>query len=251
MKPVLELEHVNKAFGGVIAASDVTFSVMPGEIHGLIGPNGAGKTTMMNIISGIYKADSGKIFLSSKDVTEMPAHRRSVKGIGRTFQSPRLLKGANIRDNLLVGTDVAQDMGYVKSFFSRRDRAFEKELEEYMEIAGFSIDLEDDISKLTFGQRKILEIIRSLLAKPKIMLVDEPAAGLNENEGENAMALLRLVAGKGIAVLFIEHAMHLVMNTCHQIEVLNFGKIIASGTPQEVSNNKEVIAAYLGRADDD
>ena len=250
MNPILRLDGVSKAFGGVIASQDVTFSVMPGEIHGLIGPNGAGKSTLMNQISGIYKPDKGTIYLDEKDISHVPAYMRARMGIGRTFQTPRLLQKSNIRDNLLVGTDLASPKGYVRSFFSKYDKKFETELAEYMDLAGFSVAMDSDISTLTFGQRKLFEIVRSLLGHPKVMLVDEPAAGLNEKEIENAVALLRLAASKGIGVLFIEHSMDMIMSTCHTIEVLNFGKIIASGTPSEISTNRDVIEAYLGEEDD-
>ena len=246
MKPVLRLDRISKAFGGVIASQDVTFSVLPGEIHGLIGPNGAGKSTLMNQISGIYTPDKGTIYLEEKDISKVPAYMRARMGIGRTFQTPRLLQKSNIRDNLLVGTDLASPKGYIKSFFSRYNKSFNTELEQYMALAGFSIDMDSDISTLTFGQRKLFEIVRSLLGHPKVMLVDEPAAGLNEKEIENAVTLLQLAARKGIGVLFIEHSMDMIMSTCHTIEVLNFGKIIASGTPGEISTNKDVIEAYLG-----
>ena len=251
MQPILRLDGVSKRFGGVVAADNVAFSVVPGEVHGLIGPNGAGKSTMMNLISGIYQPDAGKVFIDEKDVTNMPAHDRARMGLGRTFQTPRFLQRSNIKDNLLLGTDLADQFGYVKSFFGSKHRGFEEELGDLMKIAGFTFDWDDDILSLPYGQRKLLEIVRSMLGRPRIMLVDEPAAGLNNREIENAMALLNLAANeKNIGVLLIEHSMDMIMNICRRIVVINFGVVIAQGTPAEIANNEAVIEAYLGRRND-
>jgi ABC-type branched-chain amino acid transport systems, ATPase component len=246
------MDHVCKRFGGVIAADDVSFSVLPGQVHGLIGPNGAGKSTMMNLISGIYAPDSGSIFFNDKDVTKLPPYSRARMGLGRTFQTPRFLTRSNIRDNLLLGTDLGDQLSYIKSFFGYKGYDFEKELEGLMSLTGFSLDWDDDITALPYGQRKLLEIVRSMLAHPKVMLVDEPAAGLNNKEIENAMALLNFAAkDRGIGVLLIEHSMDMIMNICQDIVVLSFGKIIATGKPEAISSNQNVIEAYLGRDLDD
>ncbi len=249
MNPILRLDGVSKRFGGVVAADNVTFSVMPGEVHGLIGPNGAGKSTMMNLISGIYTPDAGRIYLNEQDISAVPSHQRARMGIGRTFQTPRFLQRSNIRDNLLLGTDLGEQLGYFKSYFSKANKDFEHNLNELMELAKFSFDWEDDITALPYGKRKILEIVRSMLSSPKVMLVDEPAAGLNNKEIEHAMDLLNLAAKKrGIGVLLIEHSMDMIMNICQSIVVINFGKVIASGGPAEISSNEDVIEAYLGRS---
>ncbi|MDR0841425.1 MAG: ABC transporter ATP-binding protein [Christensenellaceae bacterium] len=248
MKPVLRLDTVCKRFGGVIAADNTSFSVLPGEIHGLIGPNGAGKSTLMNLISGIYTCDHGNIYFNEQDITQMPPYERARLGIGRTFQTPRFLQRSNIRDNLLLGTDLSNRFGYTSAFFGKKGDDFESELNKLMQYAGFSFDWDDDISGIPFGQRKLLEIVRSMLAHPKVILVDEPAAGLNNSEVDNVMKLLTVAAKeRGIGILLIEHAMDLVMNFCEQIVVINFGKVIASGNPEEVSSNQDVIEAYLGR----
>ena len=248
--PLLELKAVNKRFGGVITANNVSFSVQPGMVHGLIGRNGAGKSTLMNLISGIYTVDSGEIFLEGKNITNLPPYTRARMGIGRTFQTPRFLQRSNIRDNLLLGTDLADKKGYFKSYFSKRNSTYESDLEKYLEIVHFSVDLDNDISSLTYGQQKMLEIIRCLLAKPKLMLVDEPAAGLNNKEIEDAMALINMAAHEqGIGILLIEHSMDMIMNICKEIVVLNFGKVIIDGTPDEIVTNQEVIEAYLGGGD--
>jgi ABC-type branched-chain amino acid transport systems, ATPase component len=248
MNPILRLDKVCKRFGGVIAADDVTFSVMPGEIHGLIGPNGAGKSTLMNLISGIYIPDSGSIFLDEKDISNVPSHMRARMGIGRTFQTPRFLQRSSIRDNLLLGTDLANQMGYLRSYFGKKGSNFEEELDRLMKYLDFTFDWEEDINGLAYGQRKQLEIVRSMLTHPKIMLVDEPAAGLNNKEIDDVMALLNFAAKQfGIGVLLIEHSMDMIMNICEDIVVICFGKVIAMGGPSKISCDEAVIEAYLGR----
>ena len=251
MEPILKLTDVNKTFGGVVVADHVNLSLLPGEIHGLIGPNGAGKTTLLNLISGIYEMDSGNISFLGRDISNMPAHNRARLGIGRTFQTPRFLDKTDIEENLMIAHDLSHHVPFYKSFFSQKDRSYLKLLEQLTQIAGFTFNLEDDISSLTFGQRKLLEIIRSLLAQPKVMLIDEPAAGLNGAEIENEIKLLQWATKEmGIAILLIEHSMDMIMSVCQTITVLNFGCVIACGTPNDIASNEEVIAAYLGRDDD-
>lgn len=247
-EPILELIDVNKAFGGVVTANNVSFELYPGETLGLIGPNGAGKTTILNLISGIYDVDSGRILYNLNDITKVAPHDRAHLGIARTFQSPRFLQRSNMEDNMLLSLDLSSHTNALRSFFAKKDKKFRKDVEDLVEIAGLDLDWEEDISCIPYGNKKLLEIIRALLTNPKIMLVDEPAAGLNSKEIEKVVELLRYATQKkGIGVILIEHAMDMVMNVCDNIVVLNFGKLIASGTPEEVSSNKDVIEAYLGR----
>lgn len=228
-QPILKVEHVCKAFGGVKTAQDVSFEVHPGQIMGLIGPNGAGKTTLLNLISGIYDVDAGEIWINGRNVTKTPAYQRARMGLGRTFQAPRFLYRSTIRDNLLLGTDLGNHMGYLKSFFGAKGLDFDSELAELMKIVGFTFDWKSDINSLPYGQRKLLEIVRSLLTHPKIMLVDEPAAGLNSKEIDRAVELLEYAARvHKIGVVLIEHSMDMVMNLCDDIVVLSFGKVIAT-----------------------
>lgn len=245
-KPILKLDDVNKAFGGIVTADHVSFELYPGEILGLIGPNGAGKSTMLNLISGIYQVDSGKIFFDGQDITKMPSHKRARSGIGRTFQTPRFLYRSTARENMLLGTDLAEQMGYWNSFVGKKGIDFEKECKELLELAGLKIQWDEQIEDLPFGQQKLLEIVRALLSHPKCMLVDEPAAGLNTQETGIVSDILQYATQKGIAVLLIEHQMDMVMSTCDRIVVLNFGKLIAEGKPEEIATNPEVIEAYLG-----
>jgi len=245
---VLKLTDVNKSFGGVVVAKNVSCEVQSGSIFGLIGPNGAGKTTLLNLISGIYDVDSGKIEFCGQDITKSPAHYRARLGIGRTFQTPRFLTRANIEENLMLATDLGDKNSFLGSLTGRAKELDIGELQTLTRIAGFSFNLEDDISSLTFGQQKLLEIIRAILTKPKLMLVDEPAAGLNNAEMQNAIALLEwAIKQRDIGVILIEHSMDMIMSVCSRIMVLNFGSVIANGDPEEVAANDEVIAAYLGR----
>lgn len=248
MEPILRLEGITKSFGGVVAADGVCLSVMPGQIHGLIGPNGAGKSTLMNIISGIYQQDAGSIFFDGKNIDSVPPHTRASMGIGRTFQVPRFLQRSSIRDNLLMGKDISSGIGFWRSFFSREDDSFQQELNHLLEIANVSVAWNEPVTAIPFGQQKLLEIVRSLLAHPKVLLVDEPAAGLNTREIEDAVNLLNYAAKQqNMGVLFIEHSMDMVMDICEKIIVINFGKEIITGSPEEVVNDARVIEAYLGR----
>jgi len=248
---VLRLENIYKRFGGVITAEDVSFELHAGEILGLIGPNGAGKTTMMNLISGIYAQDSGSIFIDDKNISKVPAYRRARMGLARTFQSPRFLQKSNISDNLYLGTDLGEQLGYWKSYIGKQKHDFKREADELMRIAHVDIDWSTPITSIPYGTLKLMEIVRAMLEKPRIMLVDEPAAGLNSQEIEYAVDLLKEAAyNRGIGVILIEHSMDMVMNICNRIIVLNFGKIISRGTPEEVSMDPVVIEAYLGRESD-
>jgi len=248
MEKLLELVGVNKHFGGVIAAKDVNMDVYPGEIHGLIGPNGAGKTTLLNLISGIMPVDSGTITFLGKDVTSIKPHNRARMGMGRTFQTPRFLKRADIEENILLAIDLAERQSFLKSFFSPRSKDFIPQLDELTRTAQFSFYLENDINSLTYGQRKMLEIIRSMLTNPKLILVDEPAAGLNNAEIIHMVELLRIAAfQRSIGIVLIEHSMDMILDCCHNITVLNFGEVIACGSPEQISSDQAVITAYLGR----
>ncbi len=248
MKPLIEIKNVCKRFGGVVAANDICLNIMPGEVRGLIGPNGSGKTTLLNLINGIYQVDSGNIIFNGEDITKAPSHKRARQGIGRTFQTPRFLKRSTIEDNLLLGKDLADQLGFANSFFGKKGTDFKNELEILMDVAGFDFNQDDDIGSLPFGKQKLLEIVRAMLTSPKLLLLDEPAAGTNSSEYANIVNFINLASQRGIAVLLIEHVMELVMNVCHNITVLSFGKVIADGTPEEVRSSEAVIEAYLGRA---
>ena len=252
----ISLQHVGKRYQmgeiTITAVDDISFEIEKGQFAVIVGPSGAGKSTMMNLISGIYEVDEGKIFFHGEDVTNIPSHIRARKGIGRTFQTPRFLYRSDIRDNLMLGVDLHDQLGYLKSFIGIKGSDFLKELDELMEMVGFTFDWDEDITAIPFGQRKILEIVRSMLSHPKVMLVDEPAAGLTTQEIEQARNLLMFAAKKrNIGILLIEHQMDLVMSSCENIDVLVFGEILARGLPHEIAGNPIVLEAYLGRDFDD
>lgn len=236
--PVMTLKNVYKNFGGVIAAEDVNLEFYGGEILGLIGPNGAGKSTLINLITGIYSADKGEIYFKGKNITRMATYKRARLGIARTFQHPRLLNRCSVYENIMLGMDLAK----------RERRSGEPEkLSELLKLAGLDqLNLQGSISKLSYGQQKLLEIVRAILSEPEVLLLDEPAAGLNQREMEYIVNLMNVEVKRNIPVLLIEHSMELVMSVCDRITVLNFGHQIATGTPEVIQDDQAVIDAYLG-----
>lgn len=247
MAACLQVEDISISFGGLKAVQDVSFTLEPGEIMGLIGPNGAGKTTTLNLISGLYTCDTGKVILDGVDVTDKKPYERARMGLGRTFQTPRFLSRSTVAENMKLGTDLADQIGFMKSFLGVKKTNFLDEVDQYLEIADLEVDWNADISSLSYGQLKRLEIVRALLSHPKVLLVDEPAAGLNAKELEKSVALMRYAAKNGVGIVLIEHKMDMIMNVCDHIVVLNFGKMIAHGTCEEVQSDDAVIEAYLGR----
>lgn len=247
MAACLQVEDISISFGGLKAVQDVSFTLEPGEIMGLIGPNGAGKTTTLNLISGLYTCDTGKVILDGVDVTDKKSYERARMGLGRTFQTPRFLSRSTVAENMKLGTDLADQIGFMKSFLGVKKTNFLDEVDQYLEIADLEVDWNADISSLSYGQLKRLEIVRALLSHPKVLLVDEPAAGLNAKELEKSVALMRYAAKNGVGIVLIEHKMDMIMNVCDHIVVLNFGKMIAHGTSEEVQSDDAVIEAYLGR----
>lgn len=251
---MLEVSGITQIFGGVTALDDVSFRINRGDISGVIGPNGAGKTTLFNIITGIYTQTSGKVLFENKDVSGLPPERLSRLAMVRTFQNIELFGGMTVHENVMVGMHTNSSSGLLACALKmpwsileeRRIREASMKWLEFTEIT----DLADvTAGNLPFGKGRLLEIARALAVEPRIILMDEPAAGLNSQETLGLARLIKRIRALGITVVLVEHDMELVMDICDRIVVLNLGKKLAEGTPREIQDNPEVIAAYLG--DDD
>ncbi|MEE3486535.1 MAG: ABC transporter ATP-binding protein [Bulleidia sp.] len=251
-KPVLEVKDLGIDFGGLTAVNDLNMKVYPCEIDGLIGPNGAGKTTVFNMLTKVYQPSRGEIYLDGMNMAKMTPVDASKAGIARTFQNIRLFSGISVKDNVKCG--MHNSIGYSNFDAVLRTPKFRKEEaradEEAMELLKiFHLEDKADMTagNLPYGAQRRLEIARAMATHPKLLLLDEPAAGMNPQETEDLMAMIREVRDHfQIAILLIEHDMKLVMGICENITVLNFGMLLAQGTPAEIQSNPEVIKAYIG-----
>lgn len=249
---LLELKNVCKNFGGVKAITDFSLTADKGDIIGIIGPNGAGKTTIFNVISCVYPASSGEVFLDDLNITRMEQYKITRLGISRTFQNIRLFKGLNVLENVMCAFDPSSRYSVLGGLLPLPSRLREEKrgrelCEHFLEVVGLTDYKDERPENLAYGLQRRLEIARALMCNPKVLLLDEPAAGLNPTEvGELMELIASLSASCGFAILLIEHRLELVMGLSHRIYVQNFGKTIAVGTPGEVRADAEVIKAYLG-----
>lgn len=250
--PVLEVEHLGISFGGLKAVGDFNLEIAPGELVGLIGPNGAGKTTVFNLLTGVYKPTEGEIRLCGRRINGMRTHEVVAAGIARTFQNIRLFSQMSVIDNVKVAftKDIKYGLGasvFRTPRFWKTERAIDGRAMELLGIFGLADKADALASALPYGQQRKLEIARALATDMKLLLLDEPAAGMNPTETAELLACINIIRDRfGIAILLIEHDMSLVMNVCQRIQVINFGQTIAAGLPEEIAVNPEVIKAYLG-----
>lgn len=249
---MLESFNATIRFGGLTAVNDLNIKVGDDEIVGLIGPNGAGKTTVFNMITGVYRPTSGKFIWNGTDLTKLKPHQITQLGIARTFQNIRLFREMNVLENVMVSTNLRNNIHLFPSVFhtpgyTRREKMAKEKALNLLEQVGLREHAYDAATSLPYGEQRRLEIVRALATQPQLLLLDEPAAGMNPQESAELMDFIRTIRKDfGIAILLIEHHMQVVMGVCDRMYVLEYGNTIADGTPEQISTNKRVIDAYLG-----
>ncbi len=249
---ILELKNVTKKFGGLMAVQDLSFSLNPGELMGLIGPNGSGKTTIFNLITGIISVTTGKIILKDRDITRMASYQICGLGIGRTFQAPRLFSNMTALENVMVGFHPITRSEFLSAGlrlpgWRNEERKMVEEAGEMLRFMNIDfIDCEEMATNLPYGHQRLIEIGRVLVAKPKVLLLDEPAAGLNEHETKELGKILNKIRATNVSIILVEHNMDLLMEVSERVVVINYGQKIAEGSPSEIQKDESVIQAYLG-----
>jgi branched-chain amino acid transport system ATP-binding protein len=251
---LLEVHGLEKRFGGIVALSDYHIEIQPGELVGLIGPNGAGKTTVFNLLSGVLKPTNGRISYFGRDITRLRPDQKAAVGIARTFQNIRLFSDLSVIDNVKVAFHMRMGSGLWKTLFHTSGyRNAENEMEqkacEFLDLLDLNAEKNELVKNLPYGIQRRVEIARALASLPKLLLLDEPAAGLNMNETEDLVRTIRMIHDKyDLTIFLVEHDMKLVMAICERIQVIDRGCMLANGTPEEIRNNQQVIEAYLGKS---
>lgn len=252
---ILEVDKVTKRFGGLEALRDVDLQVESGELVGLIGPNGAGKSTFFNILSGVTRPTSGKVFFQGEDITGMKPHRIAEKGLARNFQATRLFGNLSVLKNIQLAchiparTNIAGDVFRLPSVRQRESEAQQKAI-DIVKLGGLEVVSDELAKNLPHGYQRALGVAIALAVGPKLLCLDEPVTGMNAEETRFMMGFIEKIRKEGITILLVEHHMRVVMDICDRITVLNFGRKIAEGKPDEIQGNKDVIEAYLGRPED-
>lgn len=256
MSCILETRDIGIQFGGLKAVDNVNFKAEEGEITALIGPNGAGKTTLFNLIAGFYQPTSGKVYFKGQDITSLKPYQRTRIGLARTFQNINLFKDMSVMDNALVGQHCRMTYDPITAMLSlpakrKQEKQSREEIMKILDFMGLANVANEKAGSLSYGMQKNLEIARAMATRPELLLLDEPASGLNTQELDQLSQRVLRMRDMGITVVLIEHKMDVVMNISHNIMVLNFGECIAFGTPEEISANQQVIEAYLGKEDEE
>ena len=251
---LLRVNNLNKLFGGLHAVDDVSFGVPDGIIKAVIGPNGAGKTTLFNCIAGSLPPSGGTVTFRGKTITGLRPNQIAALGITRTFQNIKLSTHMTVLENVKLGRHSRSSAGFLPGLLNlphtwKEEKEIEEKARETLTELGIERLSDETVSNLPFGNQRAVELARALTAEPQLLLLDEPAAGLNIHETEELARRIELIKDRGITVLLVEHDMSLVMNISHEIVVLNFGKMIAEGKPEDVQRNEEVISIYLGEVD--